>query len=81
MSSAQDMIYYPAIVLTDPREAFANPPFSKQKPIKMPLSTSEMTWRFRVGVPFFIINNEIRRSGVQLPDVFVAEFNQAMGSR
>ena len=38
--------------------------------------------RFRVdGVPFFIINSEITLSGAQSPDVFVAAFNKAIGSR
>ena len=38
--------------------------------------------RFRVdGVPFFIINSEITLSGAQSPDVFVAAFNKAIGSK
>ena len=37
--------------------------------------------RFRVeGVPFFIVNGQITLSGAQSPEVFLAAFNQAIGS-
>jgi len=42
----------------------------------------ELARRFRVeSVPFVIINSQITLSGAQSPDVFVAAFNQAIGSR
>ena len=42
----------------------------------------EQTRRFRVeGVPFFIINSEITLSVAQSPDVFLAAFHQAIGSK
>lgn len=42
MSTVQDTTNYPDVILTDPREAFAKPPYSKQKPMTMPGSTSDM---------------------------------------
>ena len=42
MSTVQDPTKYPDVILTDPREAFAKPPYSKQKPMTMPGSTSDM---------------------------------------
>ena len=42
MSIAQANTDHPDVTLVDPRTAFAKPPFSKQKPMKMPGSTSEM---------------------------------------
>jgi predicted DsbA family dithiol-disulfide isomerase len=34
-----------------------------------------------IGVPFFIINNEITLSGAQQPDAFLDSFRQAIGSQ
>jgi len=42
MSITQASTDLPDVTLVDPRTAFAKPPFSKQKPMKMPGSTSEM---------------------------------------
>ena len=45
-------------------------------------AANEQAQRFRVdGVPFFIINGEIKLSGAQPPDVFLAAFNQTVGSK
>jgi predicted DsbA family dithiol-disulfide isomerase len=42
---------------------------------------NEQAQRFRVdGVPFFILDGEIKLSGAQPPDVFLAAINQAIGS-
>jgi predicted DsbA family dithiol-disulfide isomerase len=44
-------------------------------------AANEQAQRFRVdGVPFFILNGEIKLSGAQPPDVFLAAINQAIGS-
>ncbi len=43
MSSVQEMTTYPNVRLTDPRTAYAKPPFNKQKPMDMPGSSVEMT--------------------------------------
>ena len=41
----------------------------------------EQAQQFRVdGVPFFVVNGEIKLSGAQPPDVFLAAFNKALGS-
>ncbi len=41
----------------------------------------ELSGRYRVeSVPFFIINSKITLSGAQMPDVFVAAFDQASDS-
>jgi predicted DsbA family dithiol-disulfide isomerase len=45
-------------------------------------AANEQALRFRVdGVPFFIVDGEIKLSGAQPPDVFLAAFNQAVGSK
>jgi predicted DsbA family dithiol-disulfide isomerase len=45
-------------------------------------AANEQAQRFRVdGVPFFILNGEIKLSGAQPPDVFLAAINQAIGSK
>jgi len=43
MSTVQETANHPNVVLVDPRTAFAKPPFSKQKPMTMPGSTSGMS--------------------------------------
>jgi predicted DsbA family dithiol-disulfide isomerase len=43
---------------------------------------NEQVQRFRVdGVPFFILNGEIKLPGAQPPDVFLAAINQVIGSK
>jgi len=44
-------------------------------------AAGEQAQQFRVdGVPFFVVNGEIKLSGAQPPDVFLAAFKQALGS-
>jgi predicted DsbA family dithiol-disulfide isomerase len=45
-------------------------------------AADERVRRFRVdSVPFFVVNDAITLSGAQVPDAFVAAFNQALGSK
>jgi predicted DsbA family dithiol-disulfide isomerase len=44
-------------------------------------AANEQAQRFRVdGVPFFILDGEIKLSGAQPPDVFRAAIDQTIGS-